>query len=175
MAEPFIGEIKMLPYSFAPRDFAWCEGQLLPISDNTALFSIIGTIYGGDGRTTMGVPNLKGRAPMHQGHGPSLSHRSIGEFGGYNAITLVEQQIPAHTHAVYTVKSPSESNIPNSNEYLGAGQSGTKIYTEVIENLTPMAPSTLQPAGGTQPHTNIQPTLYVNFCMALDGLYPSRN
>lgn len=179
MSEPFIAEVRMWGCDFAPRNWAFCDGQLLPISDNTALFSIIGTIYGGDGRTTMGLPNLQGRAPMHQGRGPGLSSRPIGQLGGNNQVALSETQIPSHDHIVSGVAETGNSGQPSDALFMGQDNvSATEVIsytsTETVFN-TELAPESVGTSGQGQEHENRQPYLGVNFCIALQGLYPSRS
>ena len=177
MSEPFIAEIRIFAGNFAPRGWAFCNGQLLPIAQNTALFSLIGTTYGGDGRTTTALPNLKGRAPMHPGRGPGLTSRRLGQRGGVEMVSLTEAQMPSHTH---TVRASSEA--PGDNDPGGAfmaaasGRFGT-LYAAANSSLGNMqtSPNVFPNAGGSQPHNNMQPFIAVNFIVALVGLYPSRS
>ncbi len=173
MSEPFIAEIRIFAGNFAPRGFAFCDGQLLPISQNTALFSLIGTIYGGDGRTTTGLPDLQGRAPMHPGRGPGLTSRRLGEKGGVTTVTLAEGQMPSHNHAMSASSDLGERSEPTSASAL-ARTAGGNAYGSPT-NLVPLADAVLPPAGGNQPHTNLQPFLTVNFIIALVGMFPSRS
>lgn len=169
MSEPFIAEVKIFAGNFAPRNYAFCNGQLLPISQNTALFSLLGTTYGGDGRTTTALPNLQGRAPMHPGSGPGLTTRRIGERGGFEAVTLTEAQMPNHNHLLTANNDgEGEDNDPGGNF---TGKNG--IYT-AAGNLQPMSSRSLPNQGGGQPHTNMQPYLALNYIIALVGEYPSR-
>lgn len=170
MSEPFIAEIRIFAGNFAPRGWAFCNGQLLPISQNTALFSLIGTTYGGDGRTTTALPNLQGRAPMHPGRGPGLTARRLGERGGTETITLSEAQMPNHTHRAIGSGEDDNSTLP-VNHYYGALST---VYTSPA-NLGAMADGSLPNTGGSQPHNNMQPYLAINFIIALVGLYPSRS
>jgi microcystin-dependent protein len=175
MSEPFIAEIRIFAGNFAPRSWAFCDGQLLPIAQNTALFSLVGTTYGGDGRTTLGLPNLSGRIPMHPGNGPGLTSRRLGESGGVETVTLTEAQIPVHSHQMQGVNNPGLVKSP-SPEVAVARSSGTAGYqTDSSSNLAAMAPETIEDAGGTQPHDNMQPHLALNYIIALTGLFPSRN
>lgn len=171
MSEPFIAEIRIFAGNFAPRGWAFCDGQLLPISQNTALFSLIGTTYGGDGRTTTALPNLQGRAPMHPGRGPGLTSRRLGENGGSETVTLTEAQMPNHTHIILG-SGPANSNTP-----AGAGHatSTTVRQYHAATNLVDVAETTLTATGGSQPHNNLQPFLALTFIIALTGLYPSRS
>ena len=171
MSEPFIAEIRIFAGNFAPRGWAFCNGQLLPISQNTALFSLIGTTYGGDGRTTTALPNLEGRAPMHPGRGPGLTARRLGERGGVETVTLTEAQMPAHHHSLMATEEEGLFLTPQ-NQYLAAGST---IYSTVKTSEVPMASQALPSTGGSQAHNNMQPYLTMNFIIALVGLYPSRS
>lgn len=172
MSEPFIAEIRIFAGNFAPRGWAFCNGQLLPISQNTALFSLIGTTYGGDGRTTMALPDLQGRAPMHPGRGPGLSSRSLGESSGVETVTLTEAEVPNHTHAMNASPSPGEAPSAAGNA-LARGVGGS-LYGNAA-SLVDLASQALPSAGGGQAHNNMQPFLAMNFIIALVGLYPSRS
>ncbi len=171
MADPFIGEIRIFAGNFAPRDFALCNGQTIPISQNSALFAIIGNQYGGDGRTEFAVPNLQDRVPMHAGQGPGLSNRRIGQSGGSNSETLTPAQVPDHGHALRSLGPPTQAD-PNASVGLGE----TNLYA-TPGAVVDLAPGLVEPAGaaGTpQPHENRQPFLVLNFVIALAGLFPSR-
>jgi microcystin-dependent protein len=170
MSEPFVAEVRIFAGNFAPRGWAFCNGQLLPISQNTALFSLIGTTYGGDGRTTTALPNLKGRAPMHPGRGPGLTSRRLGQKGGVETATLTEAQIPAHTHTLRVSEEDGDSTQPAGN-YPAVGN---EIYAPA-SSLVAMAGPSLPSTGGSQSHNNMQPFLTINFIIALVGLYPSRS
>ena len=176
MSEPFVAEIRIFAGNFAPRGWAFCDGQLLPVSQNTALFSLIGTTYGGDGRTTTGLPNLKGRAPMHAGRGPGLTSRRQGQRGGVETVTLTEAQMAGHTHNMQAV--PRSQFIPGGNSLVPEGnnlsspQTGTAFIG--ASNLTGMATAAVADTGGGQAHANLQPYLAMYFIIALVGLYPSR-
>lgn len=169
MSEPFVAEIRIFAGNFAPRGWAFCNGQLLPISQNTALFSLIGTTYGGDGRTTTALPNLQGRAPMHPGRGPGLTSRRLGERGGVETMTLSETQIAQHTHTLHGSEEDVDGTAPQGS-YLGAGND---LYGPSAN--TQMAGAALPDSGGSQAHNNMQPFLTLNFIIALVGLYPSRS
>ena len=174
MSEPFIAEIRIFAGNFAPRGWAFCNGQLLPISQNTALFSLIGTTYGGDGRSTTALPNLEGRAPMHPGRGPGLTARRLGQRGGAETVTLSEAQMPNHTHTLSADQDAGEQNSP-VNGYTARTAANQRIYTDA-GNLSNMAATAIpNNAGGSQPHNNMQPFLTMNFIIALVGLYPSRS
>lgn len=171
MSEPFVAEIRIFAGNFAPRGWAACNGQLLPIAQNTALFSLVGTIYGGDGRTVFGLPNLQGRAPMHPGRGPGLTFRRIGESGGTETVTLSEAQMPAHSHSV-SAGLEAQSSTPDGN-YLGQPESVMIYHTPVTPDAT--LAGTQSATGGSQAHNNMQPYLVLNFIIALVGLFPSRS
>lgn len=171
MSEPFIAEIKIFAGNFAPRGWAFCNGQLLPISQNTALFSLLGTTYGGDGRTTTALPNLQGRAPMHPGRGPGLTARRLGEKGGTETVTVTQAQMPGHTHQAQASDRSSQAHEPSDSTLLG--RTPMKL-TYAPGSPVDMAPDALATSGGGQPHTNLQPYLAINFIIALVGIYPSR-
>ena len=173
MSEPFIAEIRIFAGNFAPRGWAFCDGQLLPVSQNTALFSLIGTTCGGDGRTTTALPNLQGRAPMHPGRGPGLTSRRLGQSGGVETVTLSEAQIPSHNHPLMASVEDADDDEPGSNRSL-ATTVGTAIYS-TNQNPVSMANEALPATGGSQSHNNMQPYLAINFIIALIGLYPSRS
>lgn len=162
----------MFAGNFAPRSFAFCDGQLLAISQNDALFSLFGTIYGGDGRTTFGLPDLRGRIPIHMGTGPGLSPRTLGSKSGSENVTLTTNQIPSHGHALNASANAADTRNPAQQLPAVAGESA---YTTSAANLVPMKSNAVSPAGGNQPHSNLQPFLCVNFIVALFGIYPSRN
>lgn len=174
MSEPFIAEIKMFAGNFPPRGWAFCDGQLLSISQNSALFSLVGTIYGGNGTTTFALPDLRGRVPMHWGQGPGRTPRQIGETGGTETVTLTGSQIPAHTHQVAPAAATGEGQTaqPGGN-VPAAGEEPTKPYAPTSD--TALAPSTSTSFGGNQPHENLPPFQCVSFVIALVGIYPSRN
>jgi len=176
MSEPFIAEIRIFAGNFAPRGWAFCDGQLLPIASNTALFSLIGTTYGGDGRTTTGLPNLQGRAPMHPGRGPGLTARRLGDKVGADTVTLSEAQIPSHAHnPLRAVGSPGLAvSAPTTTTAFARSGAGV-AYITTTANLVDMASQTLSTTGGGQAHTNQQPFLTINFIIALVGLFPSRS
>ncbi len=171
--EPFIGEIKMFAGNFAPRGFALCDGQLLAVSQNDALFSLLGTIYGGDGRTTFALPDLRGRLPVHFGQGPGLPSRTIGARSGQETVTITQNQMPAHTHSANALNKPGDSGNPQDRHW-AADMGADKNYTEEPAD-TPMDSNNLTATGGVQSHTNLMPFLCVNFIIALVGIYPSRN
>jgi len=172
MAEPFIGEIRMFAGNFAPRSWAFCDGQLLSISQNDALFSLLGTIYGGDGRTTFGLPDLRGRIPIHAGQGPGLSQRRLGAKSGMESVTLTNPQLPSHTHNARALNKPGDSGNPQ-NRIWAATSGSPEYYSAEIPDVD-MANDILPAAGGSQSHSNIMPYLCVHFIIALFGIYPSR-
>ena len=173
MSEPFVAEVRIFAGNFAPRGWALCNGQLLPINQNTALFSLIGTTYGGDGRTTMALPNLQGRAPMHPGRGPGLTDRRLGENGGVTEVALTTSQMPSHTHATpYFNNEQATTGIPSAGATPGVNDSQHNYGPEL--DTESMSGQALKPEGGSQPHNNMQPYLGMNFIIALIGLYPSR-
>jgi len=174
MSDPFVAEIRMFAGNFAPKGWASCDGQLLPISQNTALFSLLGTFYGGDGKSTFGLPNLDGSAPMMWGQGAGLSPYDLGQAGGTDTITLLTSEMPGHNHLVkaYT-GDPADSRIPNPNETLGAPAPGL-LYNPSTAQTTTMAPQALSPNGGSLPHNNMMPFLTVLFIIAMQGVFPAR-
>ena len=165
MAQPYVGEIRMFAGNFAPAGWMFCEGQLLPISENETLFQLIGTTYGGDGESTFALPDLRGRIPLHQGNGFILA-----ETGGAEEITLTVSQIPAHSHPMLASSNPADT--PNPQNAL----TGTGLLSQLYYSDTPdgnLAPQGVSPVGGSQPHTNFQPYLCVNFIISLFGIFPS--
>ena len=173
MADPFVAEIRIFPFNFAPRGWAWCDGQLLPLSQNTALFSLLGTTYGGNGMSNFALPNLQGRAPMHPGQGPGLSLHDLGETGGSETVTLLESEIPAHSHGWRASTDDGDLKAPAPTRSFARSISGF-AYAPGNSPLVSMAPQTLAPVGGDQPHNNLQPYLTFYFCIALQGVFPPR-
>lgn len=173
--DQFIGEIRLLPYTFAPLDWQDCDGSLLSIASYDALYALIGTTYGGDGQTTFAVPDLRGRLPVHVGTGSGLSPYTLGQVGGSETVTLNAAQLPAHVHAAMVTSAQATTGTPGPSLELGA-ISGDTMYTSDIGGLTPYAASTgmIGPSGGGQPHDNTMPTLTVRFCIALNGIWPSQ-
>lgn len=169
MSDPFLGEIRIFGFNFAPRGWAFCNGQLLSISQNAALFSLLGTTYGGDGQTTFALPNLQSRVPIHFGQGPGLSNYTLGESAGTETVTLTQNQIAAHSHLVNASNGDPSTTRPANGLPSGGG-----AYAASSDGST-MSPGMVANAGGSQPHTNIQPYLVLNFCIALQGIFPSRN
>jgi microcystin-dependent protein len=167
MAEPYLGQLATFAFSFTPRGWAPCNGQLMSISQNSALFSLIGTFYGGDGVTTFGVPDLRGRVAIHQGTGPGLQNYSIGEETGTENVTLTVQQMPQHTHPI-----GASSGLKTTNRATGAVNARGGNYGTAPGDVAMAAP---QAMGGSQPHSNLQPLLVVNWCICVAGIFPSRN
>lgn len=174
MSEPFVAEIRIFAGNFAPRGWAYCDGQLLPISQNTALFSLIGTTYGGDGRSTTALPNLQGRVPMHAGRGPGLTDRRLGERTGVGTVTLTEAQIPNHTHGLLGSGENGDQGSLTNNVVLGRSRNGSLYQTDTSSAVVQMNAGALASSGGSQAHYNMQPYLGLSFIIALVGLYPSR-
>ena len=179
MSEFFIGQIMMAGFSFAPKYFGQCNGQLLPISQNQALFSLLGTQYGGNGTTTFALPDLRSRTPV--GYASSVDPGwqppavQIGQSGGVENVTLLQTNIPAHTHAVNASTTPGNNRIPSNGVYATNTTAGQALYAASTGPVVPMNPATVAPSGGNQPHPNLQPYTTINFCIALQGIFPSRN
>jgi microcystin-dependent protein len=170
MAQPYVGEIRMFAGNFAPAGWQFCDGQILPISENETLFNLIGTTYGGDGQSTFALPNLQSRVPIHQGQGVGLSNRQLSETGGTEEVTLTIQQIPAHSHALLG----SSANASDANPAGNVLATSTLVQPYAVESIAGnLAPSVISPAGGSQPHTNFQPYLCVSFIISLFGIFPS--
>ena len=174
MSDPYIGEIRMFAGNYAPLGWALCDGTLMSISENHALFTLIGTTYGGDGQSTFALPDMRGRLPLHQGAGPGLTTRVMGQAFGSEAVTLLQPQMPSHTHALLASTTDATASVPTS--AVPAGQPGDTLY---LSNPTvppvSMSPNALQVAGGSQPHDNTMPFLCVNFIISLFGIFPSQN
>jgi microcystin-dependent protein len=174
VADPFVAEIRIFPFNFAPKGWAFCNGQLMPISQNTALFSLLGTIYGGDGKTNFALPNIQGSAVMHPDQGQGLSNHDEGETGGAEAVTVLVSEMPLHTHTLRGNNAAGDNPTPGGNTLARPGT--TNIYQQNSSaNLVQMAQQALPPAGGDLPHNNMQPYLTLNFCIALQGVFPPRN
>ena len=174
MADQFVGEIRAVGFNFAPVGWAMCDGQLLPISQNTALFSLLGTQFGGNGQTTFALPNLQGCAPMSQGSGLGLSPRSVGEVGGEASVTLLVSQIPSHTHAAMNAAA-STAGDPTNAVFGGGGRGKEPAYAPPSSSTAQMNGQAVNLTGGNQPHNNMPPYLTVNFIIALQGIFPARN
>jgi len=173
VADPFVAEIRIFPSNFAPKGWAFCDGQLLPLSQNTALFSLLGTFYGGNGVSNFALPDLQGRAPMQPGQGQGLSQRFLGEQSGTEFVTLLESEMPAHNHSLRAAVDPSNVQIPTAT-VVPSRSAGGNAYNPSNAGLQTMAFQTLSVAGGSQPHNNMQPYLTLNFNIALQGVYPAR-
>ena len=174
MADPFVAEIRIFGFNFPPRGWAFCDGQILPISQNTALFSLLGTTYGGDGKSTFGLPNMQGSSPMQPGQGPGLSLYDLGQNGGSDNVTLLQSEIPSHTHQMFgTVENGTQGTLA-TNITLATSMNGKLYQTATSTNLVAMNVNALPPAGNGLPHNNMQPYLTLNFCIALQGVFPQR-
>ncbi|GGJ45036.1 phage tail protein [Deinococcus roseus] len=173
MADPFVAEIRMFPFNFAPTGWAFCDGQLLPISQNTALFSLLGTYYGGDGKSTFALPDMQGNAPVGQGDGPGLSQRFLGESSGVSSVTLISSEMPVHTHSLEGSVEDANINIPTNLTAMARTQN-TELYQDTVTPNTNLNPMALSLVGGGLPHNNMQPYLTVNFCIAMQGVFPPR-
>jgi microcystin-dependent protein len=171
MADPFVAEIRIFPFNFAPKGWAWCDGQLMPLSQNTALFSLLGTTYGGNGKSNFALPDLQGRAPMHPGQGPGLSLHDLGETGGSETTSLLESELPAHSHVLAASEGDGGERAPVGQ--LFATGIGISMY-QTPGALTQLSPNAITPTGGDQPHNNLQPYLTFYFCIALQGVFPPR-
>jgi microcystin-dependent protein len=178
MSNPFVAEIRIFPFNFAPLGWAFCNGQLLPLSQNTALFSLLGSTYGGDGRSTFGLPNMQGNAPMNPDQGPGLSQHDLGETGGSTTVTLLASEMPQHSHSINCVDgSRISGQIGQPGNAILVKTSGTppNAYVSGGSPNLQLAPSALSSIGGSQPHNNLMPYLTLNFCIALQGVFPPRS
>jgi microcystin-dependent protein len=170
--DPFVAEIRIFPFNFAPKGWAFCDGQLMPLSQNTALFSLLGTVYGGDGKSTFALPDLQGNVPMQPGQGQGLSLRDLGEMGGTETVTLLESEIPQHTHMIAASAADGVATSPTGQ--LVANGVGINMYSTSTSPVTQLNAQAVPPAGGSLPHNNMQPYLTLNFCIALQGVFPPR-
>jgi microcystin-dependent protein len=170
--DPFVAEIRIFPFNFAPKGWAFCDGQILPLSQNTALFSLLGTTYGGDGKSNFALPDMQGNTPMHPGQGPGLSLPDLGETGGSDTVSLLESEIPAHSHSLMAFSGVGNRTTPVNNSI--SRVTGATPYVPGSPALVNMADVAITPAGGDQPHNNMMPYLTMNFCIALQGVYPPR-
>ena len=177
MAEAYLGEIRIFSFDYPPRGWLPCNGQVLPIARNQALFTVLGTTYGGDGKTNFALPNLQGRVPLSAGDGSGgIGSYTLGQTGGYANVTLTALQVPVHTHAAYASSGRAETRTPASNVLPAASSSGSlTFYTAKPSNIVAMASSALAASVGGDPHSNVQPSLVLNFCMCVDGLFPNEN
>ena len=174
MSDPFVAEIRMFGGNFAPTGWASCDGQLLPISQNTALFSLLGTQYGGDGKSTFALPDMGGSAPMHQGQGAGLSNRVVGETGGEPSVTLLQSEMPLHNHSIMG-QNAHLATLPTVDPTQALGKAaGGNPYTAQTDALTQMSPNAITPTGSSFPHNNMQPFLCVFFIIAMQGIFPPR-
>jgi len=173
MADPFVAEIRMFGFNFAPTGWAQCNGQLMPISQNTALFSLLGTFFGGNGQTTFALPNIQGSAPMHHGQGAGLSQRFLGEIGGSATSTLLLSELPVHTHSMQGVSNFANSTSPTG-RLLGRPFGGGFLYKDATNATELMDANSIAVAGASLPHNNMMQFLVVNFCIALQGVFPQR-
>ncbi|CAG5072650.1 hypothetical protein DYBT9623_04228 [Dyadobacter sp. CECT 9623] len=170
--DPFVAEVRIFPFNFAPKGWAFCNGQLMPISQNTALFSLLGTTYGGDGKSTFALPDLQGAAPMHPGQGAGLSLHDLGEMSGSTSVTLLQSEMPLHNHQLRAASDVSETATPSSTTTFGKADEGS-VYVGGTPT-SPMALNSLQVTGGSLPHNNMQPYLTCYFNIALQGVFPPR-
>jgi microcystin-dependent protein len=173
MSSPFVAEIRILPYNFPPTGWATCDGQLLPISQNTALFSLLGTFYGGDGKSTFALPDLQDSVAMQQGQGPGLSQRFLGESSGVPFVSLLTSEMPLHSHTLSDSTKPATEASPGG-QYVAKG-AGVGMYDTNAQPTTNLDPQALAIAGGSLPHNNMQPYLAVQYCIALQGVFPARS
>ena len=176
MSDPFVAEVRIFPFNFAPLGWAQCNGQLLPISQNTALFSLLGTVYGGDGKSTFALPDLQGSVPLHPGQGAGLSERLLGEMSGSEFVTLLDSETPLHTHSVSGANPADFADLPDPgpDRVIGKSQNALAYQTNTTSGLVAMAVQSLSITGGGLPHTNLMPYLTLNFCIALQGAFPQR-
>jgi microcystin-dependent protein len=170
MSDQFVAEIRIFPFNFAPNGWAWCNGQILPISQNTALFSLLGTMYGGDGKSTFALPDLQGSVPIQSGQGPGLSDYDVGSTGGTQTVTLLTSEIPTHSHMLSASTNPGTVSTPSASTSLAAATA----YVVNPPSTVPTNPYSVAPTGGNSPHNNMQPYLALAYCIALQGIYPAR-
>jgi len=173
MSEPFLAEVRMVGFNFAPREWAFCDGQILPISQNQSLYSLLGTTYGGDGRTSFALPDLRGRVPIHTGRSNGGDDHRLGQKSGEETVTLSTSQMPQHDHSFSASTVQGTTDIPQAGNVLA--KSARDVYRDQPTNLVPLIAGAVTNTGGSQAHENMQPYLAVNFCIALQGLFPSRN
>jgi microcystin-dependent protein len=174
MADPFVAEIRVVGFNFAPKGWAFCNGQLLPLSQNTALFSLLGTVYGGDGKSTFALPNIEGSVVNAPGQGPGLSLYDQGQVGGTETVTLNTSEIPLHTHLMQAVPDPADQTVPSPVRAFARSKPANAYQTTTNANIVQMAPETIAPTGGSFPHNNMAPYLTLSFVIALQGVFPPR-
>jgi microcystin-dependent protein len=175
VADPFVAEIRIFGFNFAPTGWAFCDGQILPISQNTALFALIGTFYGGDGKSTFALPNFEGSAPIHQGQGPGLSEYVLGQSAGSESITLLDSEMPFHTHSLRgSTQSGDNPNPANPPVGFALARYPNIYQANTTQNLTQLGFQVLPPQGSSLPHNHMMPFLTLNFCIALQGVFPQR-
>jgi microcystin-dependent protein len=175
VADPFVAEIRIFPFNFAPKGWAFCDGQILPLSQNTALFSLLGTTYGGDGRATFALPNIQGRVAIHQGQGPGLSLYDLGQARGSETETLLDSEMPAHNHGLRAASDPANLKIPTPLRSLARSQNANAYKAPAGQPVVTMNVQSLSVAGGSLPHNNLMPYLTLNYCIALQGVFPPRS
>jgi microcystin-dependent protein len=172
--DPFVAEIRIFPFNFAPKGWAFCDGQLMAISQNTALFSLLGTTYGGDGKSTFALPDMQGNAPMHPGQGPGLSQHFLGEANGSDTVTLLESEMPSHTHTMMAQSQPAQLAAPGTDRTFARSSGGFAYKAPPYNQVVPFNSNMIGVAGGSLPHNNRQPYLTLSFCIALQGVFPPR-
>ncbi len=175
MANPFVAEIRIFAGNFAPTGWALCDGQLMPISQNTALFSLLGTTYGGDGKSNFALPNLQGCTPMQAGQGPGLSLRDLGELGGETTVTLLQTELPAHSHGAQATTTHAAATVAQGEVWASAPSRGENLYSDQTGSPSAMSPVAFSPTGGNLPHNNMPPYLGLTFIIALQGVFPARS
>jgi microcystin-dependent protein len=173
MSAPFVAEIRIFPFNFPPTGWAFCDGQLLPISQNTALFSLLGTMYGGDGKSTFALPDMQGNVPLMWGQSNTGTLYDEGEMSGSESVTLLQSEIPVHTHTLQAFFQVADLKEPTDGAVLARTNNGA-LYNTTISNIVQMAPQALAPAGGSLPHNNMMSYLTLNFCIAMQGIFPPR-
>ncbi len=174
MADPFLAEIRIFGFNFAPTGWAQCNGEIMPLSQNTALFALLGTVYGGNGQTTFALPDLRGCCAIHAGQGPGLSLYDLGQTGGSADVALLQSELPAHAHTMMVSGQPANQPSPGPTRALASTSPGPGYQSNTTQNLTQMNPQMLGITGGDLPHNNRQPSLVLNFCIAMQGVFPPR-
>ena len=174
MSDQFLAEIRVVGFNFAPTGWATCDGQILPISQNTALFALLGTVYGGDGKSTFALPNMQGNAPMQPGQGQGLSLRDLGEMSGSQTVTLLQSEMPAHTHSLMAHPLAASASLAAPTQALARSNGGNAYKASPFGATTALAPQAVAPTGGSAPHNNMMPYLTLNYVIALQGIFPQR-